>query len=110
MPKVIYLAAPYSDPDRNVRVARVEAITKYAAKLFNSGKFVFSPLTHSHHIAEAGNMGLAWGTWREFDIEMLRKCDSMIVLKLDGWEKSNGVKAEVAEAIALSIPITYCEP
>lgn len=37
------------------------------------------------------------------------KCDRMIVVKLDGWEESEGVNAEIEFALDQGIPIEYIE-
>ena len=34
----------------------------------------------------------------------------MIVFKLEGWDKSTGILAEIYLANQLNIPITYIEP
>ena len=34
----------------------------------------------------------------------------LAVLKLDGWENSRGVKAEVARAEVWKLPVEYLEP
>jgi hypothetical protein len=42
--------------------------------------------------------------------EFLRGCDEIVVLMLDGWEESEGVRAELAIAAELSLPIGYLAP
>lgn len=41
--------------------------------------------------------------WLDGDIEILRRCDAMILVP--GWEKSSGTRAEVEVAIAFDIPV-----
>ena len=43
--------------------------------------------------------------WLEGDLEMLRRCDAVLVVP--GWEKSSGTRAEIAEANACGIPVFY---
>jgi hypothetical protein len=37
----------------------------------------------------------------------LRRCDEVVVLMLDGWERSEGVQAEIRIAEALGKPVRY---
>jgi hypothetical protein len=107
--ELIYLACPYSDSDITVKVHRFEAVNKAAAKLMNSGKYVFSPISHTHPIAVAGELPTGWEFWKEYDRLMLSRCQKLIVLKLDGWETSVGVSAEIEIAKEFNIPIEYLE-
>lgn len=56
----------------------------------------------------APNRGLRlarhWAFWRRYDRAMLERCDELVVLQLDGWEESIGVKAEIAIAKELNLP------
>ncbi len=51
---MIYLASPYSHPDAVVREYRFRAACQAAASVMRSGQHVFSPIAHSHAIAEYG--------------------------------------------------------
>ena len=104
---LVYLAAPYSHPDVMVRANRFRLINRFASALIRSGVKVFSPISHSVPICEAGDLRTDWGFWREYDLAMLRRCEWMIVLKLDGWRESEGLEAEVTFADLLGIPVSY---
>lgn len=103
---MIYLALPYSDPNPATREHRFECANRIAAILIAGGEQVFSPISHSHPIAKQGLDG-DWQTWREFDLRMIENCDEMVVLMLDGWRESKGVKAEIERAKYLQMPIKY---
>jgi len=105
-----YLAGPYSHPDRAVRVARFEAINKVAAELMRKGLLVYSPISHTHPIAEAGDLPLGWDFWCKYDTAFIEHSNKVIVLMLDGWEASNGVAAEISLAKRLSVSVDYMEP
>ncbi len=100
---MIYLASPYSDPDPLVRKARYEAACDRAARLLGEGRLVYSPVVHSHALAERGLPG-DWTFWAEHNRAMLERSSSLIVLTLPGWEDSEGVQAEIALARSLGLP------
>lgn len=105
--ELIYLASPYSHPDRAVRVARFEAVNHLAANLMRDGLAVYSPISHTHSIAEAGGLPLGWDYWESYDRTIMAVCSRMIVFCQDGWRDSRGVQAEIAIANDLGIPVEY---
>jgi hypothetical protein len=111
---MIYLAAPWTDPDPAVRAERARLATLYAAYLAADGTPVFSPLTHSVPLVDAGEaaglkMPHGWGYWSRVDERILSVCSELYVLMLPGWEESLGVGAEVQCARKWGIPIRYVE-
>jgi len=107
---MIYLASPYSHESFGVRTKRYIAACKAAGELMSRGEEVFSPIAHSHGIALCGDLPIGWEYWENIDRECLRVCSSVTVLKLDGWEQSKGISAEVAIAEELGLPVTYADP
>ena len=109
----IYLASPYSHPDRAVRKARYLAAVQAAGKLMKErpGCAVFSPIAHSHMIAEMTDLPGGFDFWQGQDMPFLDIwATRLAVLKLDGWQESRGVKAEIARAEARGLPVEYLEP
>lgn len=106
---MIYLASPYSHPDISVRERRIYWVTQAAAAMARRGELVYSPLTHSHPIALAGDLPGGWDYWRAHDEWMLERCSVLAVLMLPGWRESVGVQAEIALARKRGIPITMVE-
>lgn len=106
---MIHLASPYSHPSALVRRERFEAACRAAAALLRAGIPVFSPIAHSHPIAQHGLPG-SWDFWRAVDCEYLRRCDALVLLRLPGWERSVGVHAEVAAARQWGMPIIELDP
>jgi nucleoside 2-deoxyribosyltransferase len=105
--KKIYLACPYSHKDPKVRKDRFERVNALAAKLMAKGFLVFSPISHTHPIAEAGDLPKGWEYWKNYDESFLDWCDEVFVYKLEGWTVSTGVMAEIEIAKQLGKPITY---
>ena len=108
--KKIYLATPYSDDDPKVRQARFEAVNKVAAKMMADGYLVFSPISHTHPIALAGDLPKGWEFWKEYDRIFIEWCDELWVYMQDGWLVSTGVTAERHLATDMKKQIEYIDP
>lgn len=105
-----YLATPYSDSDPAVRQRRFEVVNCVAADLIIDGAHIFSPISHTHPIAEAGSLPCGWEFWGEYDLIMLKASEKLIVLRQAGWEKSVGVAGEIGIARELGLLIEYMDP
>lgn len=109
MDEYIYLASPYSSPLSEVREQRFNAAVKMVADLMNEGQIVFSPVVHNHPVAEQHDLPGTWEYWEKYCTVFLLYAERIVVLKLDGWETSIGVQAEIKIAEKYGIPITYLE-
>lgn len=107
----IYLASPYTPTGDETISGRVDAAAKYAAKLMREGHSVFSPIVHSHYVADHLDEAtrLDHEFWMQQDLAILRCAAKMIVLRLPGWERSRGIKREIAAAEAVKIPVEYVD-
>ena len=99
-----YLAVPYSHEDPEVREERFRRVNEAAAYLFRQGHVVYSPISHCHPIAMAGELPKGWAFWRNIDRVYLRHCRRVVVLTLKGWTDSTGVQDEIAMAQEMDIP------
>ena len=106
---MIYLASPYTHVDGAVRESRFDAACVATSTLMRAGFSVYSPIVHSHPLVRYG-LPVEWEFWQRHDCEHLRRCDSVIVLTLDGWKASRGVQAEIELAIEFDLPIRYLSP
>lgn len=108
---MIYLACPYTDDDEEVRRMRVDAATAAAASLMADGEAVFSPLTHSVAIEPLLPRDLAHSHtfWMRQDLPVLSGCDRLVVLMLEGWNRSRGVREEIETAESMGIDVEYME-
>ena len=107
--KLYYLAAPYAHPDPLVKRWRLKTVNLTAGRLMQKGQWVFSPLTHNALLDQYGVFG-DWSTWGDYDLEMVARCDALLVLKLPGWEESKGVQGEIKQARKLEKEILYLDP
>lgn len=101
-----YLASPYSHKEPEVMANRAEVVTKAAVDLLNQGVFVFAPIAYNAPW-EKYNLPGDWNFWQEFDKAFVSRMDAVVVLQLDGWDKSVGVKHEIEFANQNSIPVYY---
>jgi len=107
MSELVYLAAPYSHPNPAMREFRFRCINKAASTLMRSGVFVLSPVSHSHPIAISGNLPPGFDYWGRWNRELLRVCKRMLILELDGWKSSEGIKGEIEFATDCGIPYSF---
>ncbi len=107
MSLLTYIACPYAHQDESTKLARFHLVSRAAAILLKAGHHVYSPITHCHPIAVAGGITEGWDFWRRHDRAFLEHSGLMVVLMLDGWEQSVGVKGELEIAEELRIPVIY---
>lgn len=107
--ELAYLAVPYQHFDKRVMVDRFHRVNDVAAQLMREGRYIFSPISHTHPIAESGALPRGWDYWGEYDRIILSCCTTLIVLRLPGWERSVGVQAEIAIAKELGLNIEYLD-
>jgi len=96
--KKIYLAIPYNDSNRNLRIARFEKANEIAAELMNEGYCVFSPISHSHPIAEQCDLPKGYDFWQSWNKPFIEWCDELHVVTINGWKESTGVQDEIRMA------------
>ena len=107
---LVYLACPYSHPDPEVRGARFRAVNQAAAVLVGAGVHVFSPITHTHPLLLTGGLPHGWSYWEEYDRAVLSTCLALVVLQLEGWDQSEGVRGEVSIAGQLGMACYFASP
>ena len=104
----IYLAIPYSyNPEKSFSIAN-----EVAAKLMLKGNIVFSPISHSHHIADhlPANIRTDSEWWMHHDLPMIDWANKLVVIVIGEYgheliEQSKGVQAELEYARLLGKPI-----
>lgn len=105
----IYLASPYTHDDQCVRERRFKDAAKAAAKLMSDGNVVFCPIAHSHPIDIEFSQPESGPFWKRQDAPFLHSCSQVVVLMIDGWDRSPGVAHEIQVAKHRGIPIIYME-
>lgn len=84
---------------------RFEHVCRVAASIMADGHSVFSPIAHSHPIADylPPSLRTDFEFWMAEDLPILRFADELQVLTLNGWRESKGIKREMAFAESLGI-------
>ena len=106
---MIYLASPYSHEREAVRETRFHDACDAASHLMRQGHRVYSPIAHTHPVAQHG-LPLGWDFWEPYDRWFVERCDEVWVLTLEGWSESKGVRAEIRIAEELGKPVRYLVP
>lgn len=103
---MVYLASPYSDADEGVRIERAQAAAEVMAKLLDKGINVYSPIVCIGGLAKyRKGQPTEYEAWDSICEAMIERCDSLMVLTLDGWQKSKGIRAEMEFAREIGMPI-----
>ncbi len=107
--KMVYLACPYSHPDKAVVEERMRLMCIADANIIMRGVHTVTPLS-KHFIIEHGDIPGDWSYWGDYSKNLIDRCDAVYVIMLDGWEDSVGVKEEIAYAKKYDISVIYCKP
>jgi len=97
--RVVFVCGPFRaesawDIEQNIRRAE-----ELALELWRTGYAVVCPHTNTRFFQGAADDGV----WLQGDIEILKRCDAVALV--DGWEQSEGARAEyqVAQELGLDI-------
>ena len=104
---MIYIASPYSHKDQNIVEQRYEAVKEFTGVLLKERLCAFSPIVYAHELAKLYDLPTDAAYWNEFNMNILRRCEEMYLLQLDGWEESIGVNDELVACKILNIKVTY---
>jgi hypothetical protein len=110
MSALVFLASPYSHTDPWIRYKRYRAAATFVVKNLTKDVGIFSPIVYSHTIAVQHNLPIGFEFWEILNGIILRKCNALWVLTLDGWKVSRGVQWELSMAKEHSIPIALKSP
>lgn len=106
---LIYLASPYSHADHKMQELRFNQICEVAGFMLNNGWHVHSPIAHTHPIACKCSLPKDYAFWQGYNKAVLSRCSHLIIVKMDGWNKSVGVHGEFLLALEMNIPIHHMD-
>lgn len=111
--RLVYLASPYSrlkNQEGGLERACAD-VCVVAGDLLRHEIKVFSPIGHSHVIAKyAGIDPLDYDIWLDLDEAMMEVSDALVIAKLKGWERSEGVDYEKDVFFTAGKPVYELDP
>ena len=97
-----YLSGPMSASRALDRVRHTFRALEVSHQLWEMGLLHYCPHANSPQI---GTTDVAYETWMAMDLEVLRRCDWLLLI--DGWNDSEGCKREFNVAMNLGIPVAF---
>lgn len=107
MAKMVFISAPYSDPNPEIVDARVREVHRQCAALITQGIVGVSPLVTGPAVLPYmdANTPTDYDYWQTYSRGLLAHSDEILVLMLPGWDKSQGVQDEIKFAEEHGIPL-----
>lgn len=99
-----YIAAPYSHPDPSIIEARMEEFADFMSLLMSLEIHAISPLMNHPYLGRRRTPG-TYDYWEPYSRNLLRRCDALIVIDMDGTWESKGVLDEIKMAIEYGLPV-----
>jgi hypothetical protein len=101
--KLLYTAGPYRSTQGPYGVTQnILAAREVAVELWRMGFAVICPHLNTAHLDGCVDTPYEESCWIEGDLEMVRRCDAVVLLP--GWEGSAGALGELEEAKKNGIP------
>lgn len=107
---MIYLASPYSHKDPVIVKTRFLLVEQCCAALIADGKFVWSPIVHSHEMTAKYGLRTDAEFWKAYNFDFMRRADAMYVLNIEGWQESKGIMMEIKLAEEMNLPSYFVSP
>lgn len=104
-----YVASPYTHPDPRVREHRFLTAKRFIVAALNQGMTPFSPIVYLHEIAKEHDLPKDADYWKKFNNQVMRRCESIFVLKMIGWQQSHGVQYEIMMAQELGLKFIWAD-
>lgn len=98
--KLIYIAGPYRHPKEHGVFDNIMNAREAGTAIAGRGDEWFPVCPHLNSMFMGGIREDDY--WLDGDLELMRRCDALLLL--DGWEESSGARAEREVAEAAGIP------
>lgn|SRR5574343_820281 len=107
--KLYYLASPYTHRNKIIMKTRYETVNIIGGLFISAGLLVIEPIVSGHSKIDYG-LPTNYDFWKEQCRKFVKKCDTVIVVMMPGWESSVGVSDEIQYAKDNNIPVYYLDP
>ena len=107
-----YISNPYNGTEKQ-KEERAKIAAMVCGSLLKKGLHAWSPIVHNHAMMKTFNeftLEERQSKILDFDFSLLKKSDGMIVLTIEGWDKSYGVGKEIELCKKLNIKVKYLNP
>lgn len=91
---LIYIGSPYTHEEASVMEERYQKVLKVTADLLREGFHVISPVVHCHPLALKFTLPPNFDFWKEYNLKILARCDILLVLNMEGYLYSKGLREE----------------
>jgi hypothetical protein len=100
---MIFISAPYSSKDPAETEMKMKFFLAVDAYFTKIGIHTVSPL-YKHILVKASHeVPGDWKFWKDYSIELLKTCTTMVIVPYPGWEESTGVQGEIEACKQLGI-------
>tara|TARA_B100001063_G_scaffold227047_1_gene237132 strand:- start:13095 stop:13451 length:357 start_codon:yes stop_codon:yes gene_type:complete len=113
---MIYLASVYSldaktdsEEHKALREKRYLQVMRKTKELLEQGLTVLSPIVHCHPMSVIYGLPKDFSFWEKLDKSYIDNCDVVWVYMMKGWERSEGITAEIAYAKSIGKPVIHIE-
>lgn len=97
--KLVYVAGPFRAPDQWQQFQNIRRAETLAFEVWKLGAVAICPHLNTAHFQDA----LPDKVWLDGDLEIVRRCDAVIMV--EGWENSKGARKEKELAHKLDLPV-----
>jgi|SRR6478609_148583 len=101
-----YLAPPYGHPDPEVMKDRIKKIYSVFSEITAKGEKIICP-TITNFFLDTFGEAPDRETWRKRCDHLIERSTELVILTLDGWQESPGLRRDIALAESNNIPVTY---
>jgi len=105
-----YMASPYTAPTPDLMDKRFDEAMRAAAWLLKRNIWVYSPIVHCHQMAIRYSLPKDHVYWKSYDTAMLLSSSGMLILTIEGWDKSSGIRDEQEVAEHYRYQIQHLRP
>ena len=105
---MIYLASPYTHPRVSIMEERYKQAMRALFWLSTTQiEPVYSPIVHWHNVAAMYDLPRDAEWWKQTNFAMIRRCQSMMILCVNGTRDSKGCREEYELAQYLMMPVSF---
>ncbi len=107
---IVFLSNPYSNINPEIIEERYQKCLELGHHMIQNDVDLISPILIGHQIVKKYVMLESdWNRWEKYCKNLINISSTILVFKLDGWEQSTGVKAEIDYAKSKGKRILYID-